>query len=228
MNELGRLETDDLIPAGNADSCHSSADEPMAASIRRRLFRAPHQSDWCSALGPQPASMPRLGVSATMCPSLPAPWQRRPCSCLFVAISVPRGPIRPGRGGYSHRRTTARWFCGRAPNGHSAHAQRTPAVLRARPAAGLYAAPGSIGHDVPVAPRTVAAAAMLVPVRGYFCPPRTNSARTWRLLPPANHRALVLRPRAQRTLGAQRTRRTADSVAALRRRLLRCRLPRGV
>ena len=28
------LETDDLIPAEYADSCHSSADEPKAASIQ--------------------------------------------------------------------------------------------------------------------------------------------------------------------------------------------------
>ena len=40
VNELDALESDDLIPADNADSCHSSADEPEAVSIWRRLFRA--------------------------------------------------------------------------------------------------------------------------------------------------------------------------------------------
>ncbi len=42
MNELDALETDDLIPAEPSDSCHSSADEPKAASrFREAAFSCP-------------------------------------------------------------------------------------------------------------------------------------------------------------------------------------------
>jgi hypothetical protein len=82
VNELDALESDDLIPADNADSCHSSADEPKAVSNPEAAFSFPPRGRGLNAHGHTRCHSVRTGSASVSFEG------RMVTGCEFVRFAI--------------------------------------------------------------------------------------------------------------------------------------------